>query len=242
MKKLIAFIFCCFFSVTAFSQTNKGLQITRLKKNFYVYTTWKKLDGAPFPANALYVVTDSGVILIDTPWDTTQFQPLVDSIRIKHHKKIVLCISTHSHSDRTAGLEFIRQHGAKTYTTFLTDTLSIKDNDKRAEFHFTGDTTFTIGEYSFQTYFPGEGHTKDNIVVWFSKDKILYGGCLIKSVDATNIGYIDDANIKAWPSTINNLKQKFPNPAFIITGHQDWTNKKSLDHTLYLLQQYKKKS
>jgi metallo-beta-lactamase class B len=237
MRTLTIFLLGCLFLTTSFGQ---ALKITKLKKNFYIYTTSIMYGGTPFPANGMYVVTDSGVILLDTPWDTTQFQPLLDSIQIKYHKKVMLCIATHSHSDRTAGLEYFKQQGIKTYTTFLTDEFCIKNNDKRAEFHFTDDTTFTVGQYTFQTYFAGEGHTKDNIVIWFPKDKILYGGCLIKSTEATSLGYLDDANITAWPATINNLKQKFPDPAFIIPGHQSWESKKSLDHTLFLLKENKK--
>jgi metallo-beta-lactamase class B len=236
MKTLLIFILGCLLLINSFGQ---ALKITKLKKNFYIYTTSVKYDGKPFPANGMYVVTNNGVILLDTPWDTTQFQPLLDSIQIKHHKKVVLCVATHSHADRTAGLEYFKQQGIKTYTTFLTDKFCIRDNDKRAEFHFTNDTTFTVGQYSFQTYFAGEGHTKDNIVIWFPKDKILYGGCLIKSTEATSIGYTDDANLTAWSATINKLKQKFPDPAFIIPGHQSWESKKSLEHTLDLLKENK---
>jgi metallo-beta-lactamase class B len=67
----------------------------------------------------------------------------------------------------------------------------------------------------------------------------LYGGCLIKSTAAKSIGYTDDANLAAWPVTINKLKQKFPDPAFIIPGHQSWESKKSLEHTLDLLKKNK---
>ncbi|MFX5718714.1 MBL fold metallo-hydrolase, partial [Acinetobacter baumannii] len=73
--------------------------------------------GEKVPANGLYAVTPKGVILIDCPWDTTQFQPLLDSIRAKHDKRVVACIATHSHADRTAGLTYYRAKGIRTYTT-----------------------------------------------------------------------------------------------------------------------------
>ena len=38
-----------------------------------------------------------------------------------------------------------------------------------------------MGQHAFQTYYGGQGHTPDNIVIWFDKEKILYGGCLVKS-------------------------------------------------------------
>ena len=84
--------------------------------------------------------------------------------------------------DRTAGLEFYRSKGIKTYTTKQTDELSKLRNEKRAEFLMYKDSIFAVGQYKFQTYYGGQGHSPDNIVIWFDKkEKILYGGCLVKS-------------------------------------------------------------
>ena len=99
-----------------------------------------------------------------------------------------------------------------------------------------------MGQYSFQTYYAGAGHTPDNIVIWFPKNKILYGGCLVKSTDAVDLGNLSDADPKQWPSTIKKIKKKFGKPNYVIPGHQDWSDNTSLDHTLKLLRLYKKKN
>jgi len=222
--------------INSFAQTNScKLEVHQLTGNFYVYTTWQILSGEPYPSNSMYLVTKKGVVLFDTPWDSTCFQPLLDSIRIRHHKKPVMCISTHFHADRTAGLDFFNAHGIKTYTSYLTDSLSIVRNEPRAKCHFTNDTSFCIGGYCFSSYYPGEGHTKDNIVIWFEKEKILYGGCFVKSTENNDIGNIADANLEAWSKSVEKLINKFQQPAYIIPGHLSWASNKSLKHTLYLL-------
>lgn len=177
--------------------------------------------------------------MIDTPWDTTQFQPLLDSIETKHHKKVVICIATHSHEDRTGGLAYYSKKGIKTFTSRLTDSISKKSGAKRAAYCFKNDTTFTVGSISFQTYYAGAGHTRDNIFVWFRESKILYGGCAIKSAEATDLGYIGEADLKVWPKTLKAVKAKFPNPTFVIPGHQDWTGVGAIDTTLRLLKDHK---
>jgi metallo-beta-lactamase class B len=91
-----------------------------------------------------------------------------------------MCISGHFHADRTAGLGYYVSKGIKAYTSLLTDSLSIVNNEPRAQYHFDKDTSFCIGQYSFSTFYPGEGHTKDNLVIWFEKEKILYGDVLLK--------------------------------------------------------------
>lgn len=240
MKLSISILFSLLLSTTIFAQTKTNkLNVTRLTEKFYVYTTYHSFKGETASANGLYAVTNNGVILIDSPWDTTQFQSLLDSIQAKHHQKVVLCIATHSHEDRSAGLEFYRQQNIKTYTSLLTDSISKATNQKRAQFHFTKDTSFTVGQTTFQTFYPGPGHTADNIVVWFPKQKILYGGCFIKSTEATDLGYIKEANLPAWPTSLKNTQQKFQQSKFIIPGHDDFTGLNAINHTLKLLQQNK---
>jgi metallo-beta-lactamase class B len=213
-------------------QAEKALEIKPLCDNFYVYTTYNFYKEYRISANGMYLVTDSGVVLFDTPWDTTQFQPLLDSIQYKHHKDVKLCIATHFHDDRTAGFEYYRNKGIKTYSTKLTDELSKKTNHKRAEFLIAKDTIFTMGSYTFETYFPGEGHAPDNIIFWFGKEKILYGACLIKSVNDVDLGYLGDANKKAYATTIQHVIDKCRKPKYVIVGHGDWSNINALNHTL----------
>jgi metallo-beta-lactamase class B len=243
MKRTSTLIVILFsFLSNSFGQTkDSGMKITHLTGDFYIYTTYVSINGNPFPANGMYLVTNKGVVMFDTPWDTTQFQPLLDSIKFKYNENVVLCIATHFHEDRTAGLEYYRQQGIKTYTTTQTDELSKKRGKKRAEFLIDKDTLFTVGQYSFETYYPGEGHTPDNIVIWFDKEKILYGGCLIKSTEADNLGNLEDANVKEYAASIENVQKKCKDPKYVIPGHQDWTSTKSLEHTLELAKQSGKK-
>src|SRR5689334_15214329 len=221
----LTFISCL---TTISGQTKVKLKISHLTGDFFIYTTYSTYEGSLIPANGMYLVTNKGVVLFDTPWDTTQFQPLLDSIKIKHDKKVLLCIATHWHSDRTEGLTYYKQQGIKTYTTTLTDELSKKNNKKRAEYLIGKDTVFNIDQYSFETYYPGPGHTEDNIVIWFAKEKILYGGCLIKGAGAENLGYLGDANVTEYYSTLKRVQAKCPNPKIIIISHSDWNNIQSL--------------
>lgn len=223
-------------------QSEKALNITHLNGDFYVFTTYNLYKGSRIPANGLYLVTKNGVVLIDTPWDTTQFQPLLDSITMRHKSNVVLCIATHFHEDRTGGLEYYTQKGIQTYTTKQTDELSKQRGMKRAKFLLEKDSLFTVGQYSFQTYYPGAGHAPDNIVVWFEREKILYGGCLIKSTEDDNLGNLGDANVKVYALTIQNVLKKCRNPRYVIPGHNGWANVRSVEHTLKMAQALQKKN
>jgi metallo-beta-lactamase class B len=242
MRIIILTITFISFSANIFGQTKEAkLKISHLTGDFYIYTSYNTYEGSQIPANGMYLITKNGVVMFDTPWDTTQFQPLLNSIQLRHNKSVTMCIATHWHSDRTEGLEFYRNQGIKTYTTFLTDELSKKNNKKRAEYLIERDTIFNAGQYSFETYYPGQGHTADNIVIWFDKERILYGGCLIKGADAENLGYLGDANVSAYYATLKKVQEKYPNPKHIIISHSEWNNLNSLNHSIKLAKKLKRK-
>jgi metallo-beta-lactamase class B len=125
MQKVTLSLASFFFLTNSLAQhENAKLEISRLTGDFYIYTTYNTYKEYQVPANGMYLVTNDGVVMFDTPWDITQFQPLLDTIKIRHNKSVVMCFATHWHSDKTAGLEYYRQQGIKTYTTVLTDELS----------------------------------------------------------------------------------------------------------------------
>jgi len=215
------------------------LEIAHLTGNFYVYTTYNFYDGQAVPSNSLYVLTDSGVVLIDTPWDSTQFQPVLDSIEARHGKKVVLCISTHFHADRTAGLEYYRAKGIRTYSSKLTLDWCKKEGEKQPEFTFSKDTVFQVGGLRLETYYPGEGHAPDNIVVWFGQAKLLYGGCFVKSVESSGLGNLSHANPAAWAKSVQKVRKKYRKARYIIPGHFGWQGD-GLRHTAKLLRKHLK--
>jgi metallo-beta-lactamase class B len=240
MQKIFWTIACIFSMTNIFGQlTEAKLKISPLTGDFYIYTTYNTYRESRVPANGMYLVTNDGVVMFDTPWDTTQFQALLDSIKLKHNKSVIMCFATHWHSDKTAGLEYYRQQGIKTYTTVLTDELSKRNNKKRAEFLMANDTVFRVGQFYFETYYPGQGHTVDNIVIWFKKEKILYGACLIKGADDEDLGNLEDGNISEYASTLKKVQKKCRNPKFIIIAHSDWRNTNSLKHSLKMAKELK---
>ena len=149
LKKWLLFV-CVTITVftQAFCQANSPkLNIYHLADSFYVYTTYGIVNGVPFPANSMYLVTGKGLVMFDTPWDTTQFQPLLDSIEKRYHQPVVLCVATHFHTDKTAGLEFFKSKGITTYSSKQTYDLCKERHEKQAQYFFLHDTTFMVGNY-----------------------------------------------------------------------------------------------
>jgi len=235
------FLFLCFvIAANVFTQTGI-LEITHLTGDYYIYTTYHDYQGTPYPANGMYVVTDAGVILVDSPWDETQTKPLLDSIEVRHGKKVLLCVATHFHDDRTGGFDELKKYGVATYSTYQTYELCIKEKNQLSEFRFNADTVFEAGGFKAETFFPGAGHAPDNIVVWFPQSKVLYGGCFIKSTDSPTLGNLGDADTKSWEIAAGKVKDRFPDAKYVIPGHESWQDAEGLEHTIKLLKNYNKK-
>ncbi len=241
-RYFLSILFIFSFTNSFAQEIKTKLSISHVTGDFYVYTTYNSYQNTQVPANGMYIITNNGVVMLDTPWDTTQFQPLLDSIKTKHNKEVTLCIATHWHSDKTAGLEYYRQKGIKTYTAYLTDELSKINNKKRAENIIYQDTAFQAGQYTLETYYPGPGHTSDNIVIWCKQEKMLYAGCLVKAADAKDLGYLGDGNIQEYATTLKKVIIKYPVSKYIIISHGDWNNTNSLRHSLQLSKKLKRKS
>jgi metallo-beta-lactamase class B len=159
---------------------------------------------------------------------------LLDSIKARHNKPVVLSISTHFHEDRTAGVAYYNKLGIKTYSSCQTRELCIQRKEKVPAYCFQKDTVFTLGGYQIETFYPGPGHAPDNITVWFPHLKALYGGCLFKSTVNTDLGNLADASVPAWGNTLRKVHKRYKNPRFIIPGHFD-RDGNGIKHTVRLI-------
>ncbi len=215
---------------------------SKISEGIYVHTSFQNLGGQPFPSNGLIVETKSSVFLVDTGWGLDATQQVYKWVDENLNKKVVACIVTHFHDDRVSGAPWLQEQGVKIFAHTKTDPLMAKDGFGNADVLLPVDSLFYIEEVAVHTFYPGEGHSPDNIVVWLPASKVLFGGCLVKSTEAKGMGNLSHANIKAWPQTIKTVMKKFPEAALVVPGHQSWLQKNSLAHTLQLLEKHSKKS
>ncbi|MFP7654938.1 MULTISPECIES: IND family subclass B1 metallo-beta-lactamase [Chryseobacterium] len=206
-----------------------------IKPNLYIYKTFGVFGGKEYSTNAVYLITKKGVVLFDVPWQKTQYQSLIDTIQKRHNLPVIAVFATHSHEDRAGDLSFYNNKGIKTYATEKTNEI-LKKNGKATstEIIKTG-KPYRIGGEEFIVDFLGEGHTADNVVVWFPKYHILDGGCLVKSRMAADLGYTGEANVKAWPQTMAKLKSRYAGATMVIPGHDEWKGGGHVEHTIDLL-------
>ncbi|MBN1638583.1 MAG: hypothetical protein JW866_06440, partial [Ignavibacteriales bacterium] len=91
---------------------------------------------------------------------------------------------------------------------------------------------------SFNLYYLGAGHTRDNIVIYIPDNKILFSGCMIKSLDSKNLGNITEGDLEEYPKTLDKLLKKFKEAQIVIPGHGNYGGLDLIHHTLKLIKNY----
>ena len=210
------------------------LQIKKIKEGLYKHTSYKRYDAYGWvDSNGLIVIKDKQAVIIDTPWSETETAELAQWIETKGFT-LKASISTHFHEDRTAGIAWLNKQAIPTYASELTNNILESKNQTKASQEFK-EKKFNMFGSLLEVYFPGEGHTIDNLVVWLPDHKILFGGCLVRSLDWQSLGNAADANVTQWADSIRNIQNTFPSIDFIIPGHGEMGGDDILSHTIKMV-------
>ncbi|MCT4645297.1 MAG: subclass B1 metallo-beta-lactamase, partial [Carboxylicivirga sp.] len=76
---------------------------------------------------------------------------------------------------------------------------------------------------------------------WLPKQKILFGGCLIKSIHSKGLGNLSDAVVDDWDTTVEQLMFAYPDAKIVIPGHGNYGDAELLSHTIVLVKEFKQK-
>lgn len=207
------------------------LIITQVAKNSFVHTSFKQTnDFGNVPCNGLVVTTGNEAIVFDTPSDDATTLELIKWISETRKLTINAVVATHFHDDSLGGLKAFHDKGVPSYGYSKTIELAKKTEFAPPQNGFADSLTLKVGKKKIIAKFFGEGHSKDNIVGYFAEDKILFGGCLIKELNAGK-GYLGDANVAAWSGTVDKIKKAFPKVKIVVPGHGETGDKELLDFT-----------
>ncbi|MBD8501199.1 subclass B1 metallo-beta-lactamase [Paenibacillus sp. CAU 1523] len=209
-----------------------------MQSNVWAYTTIGVVDGNRIPANGLILETSDELVLIDTPWNDELTEQLFKLLKKQFpKKKVTHAIVTHAHSDRVGGIKTLINRGIKVHSTALTAELAEQQGFDRPLGDLRNQSKMRINGLDIEIYYPGKGHTEDNIVVWLPKYKMLFGGCLIKSLDTKEIVNTPGSYVSNWPGAIEKVRKKYKNIKVVVPGHGESGNDRLLTHTIDLLKE-----
>lgn len=208
--------------------------VTQITENAFQHISFKQTnDFGNVSCNGFIIRNNNEAIIFDTPTNNQNSIELINWIKETLHCKIITVIPTHFHDDCLGGLDAFHEKNIPSYAYFKTIELAKENNFTLPQNSFADSLLLKVGNEKVIVKFFGEGHTKDNVVVYFPSENILFGGCLIKELNATK-GYLGDANISAWSNTVAKIKKEYSNVKIVVPGHGEHGNKNLLDYTINL--------
>ncbi|MBD1582994.1 subclass B1 metallo-beta-lactamase [Pseudoalteromonas sp. S16_S37] len=230
----IILLFTLLFSALAIAKDSAPeISIFKLSENVYQHVSYQEImPWGMVAANGLVIVDKSDAYIIDTPWTEEDTKQLVEWVKT-HHLTLKGAIISHFHEDASSGIEYLNKIGITTYANKATNQL-LRKHKRALASHSIDTPSDKIANDRIEVFHPGAGHSKDNVVVWFAEQQILFAGCFAKNLSSTNLGNLTDADVKQWPKSIANLKARYPNIKLVVPGHGKAGDTSLLDHTAQL--------
>lgn len=217
-------------------QLRDDIFIEKIADNVWRHVSSKNIPNfGLMPSNGVIAKFGDDILLVDSAWDNAQTKIILDWIEKELTNKPTIAVITHSHEDRIGGIGEMHSRGIRTLSLRLTAELAKQHGLEVPQQTFDDKLTLTLGGREVLVRYPGPGHTRDNIVVWLPDQKILVGGCLIKSAYAKHIGNTKDADLAQWPVTIKKVQQEFAQAKIVVPGHEELSGTEAMTRTLELL-------
>lgn len=243
MRFLVFCITLLLFSCNVAKQNNasayssKNVTIKQVSPHVYQHISFLETKSfGMVGCNGMIVIDQNEAIVFDTAVDDKTSEELISIITNKLHCKIKAVVATHFHADCLGGLAAFHKNGIPSFANEQTIQLAKDQGSAVPQNGIATEHEFTIGTQKIEARYFGEGHTKDNIIGYFPLEDTMFGGCLVKEMNAGK-GNLEDANVKVWPETIRKIKLAYPDVKTIIPGHGKIGDKALLDYTITLFQE-----
>ncbi|MCI4668155.1 MAG: subclass B1 metallo-beta-lactamase [Bacteroidia bacterium] len=240
MKNLALVILLSFSVLPIFSQTRgtlslaQDLEIYKLSERVYIHRTFQTVKGfGRFTSNGMVFVKDGQCVIFDTPPNVPYTDSLIKWIQDSLQAQIVGVVVNHFHVDCLGGLEAVHKLGIPSYASSWTQYLASKDSAIVPTKGFNRKKTLSVGGKKIILEFLGGAHTDDNIIAYIPSEKVLFGGCMIKSL-WSNQGNTANANMFMWPETVKEVRRKYNDAEYVIPGHGKHGGLELLDYTIKL--------
>ncbi|HEX7046680.1 MAG TPA: subclass B1 metallo-beta-lactamase [Gammaproteobacteria bacterium] len=212
------------------------LHIFTVSDNLHVYRSYFDLGSQRLHANGMLMIGTDRITIIDAPWTAAAAYELLDWLDSNFPGKVKRLVITHAHDDRMGSIDVFAERGIPIYSQRNTAQIARKKGWTAPNFVFDGNLPLRSGEQAVELFYPGPAHALDNIIAWFPDDKVLFGGCMVKSRHAETLGFTGDANEQSWPLALRRALARYPEAQQVIPGHGLPGDAQLLTHTIELLE------
>ncbi|HPI96519.1 MAG TPA: MBL fold metallo-hydrolase [Gammaproteobacteria bacterium] len=193
-------------------------------------------DNAGFISNAGFVVTDEGVIVIDTLGSPSLGVELLKRIREVTDKPIKKVVITHYHADHIYGTQVFKELGAEviaadgSFKYINSDGATARLNERRESLkpYVNEDTyvvhpdvivedkmEFELGGMHFVINVVGAAHSGGDLTLYVQEDGVLYSGDIIFG---GRVPFIGGGSTLRWANTLQDMENSLK-LNLLVPGH-----------------------
>jgi glyoxylase-like metal-dependent hydrolase (beta-lactamase superfamily II) len=211
-------------------------------------------ENRGYNANAGFVVTADGVVVVDALGTPALGAALLQSIRRVTREPVRRVILTHYHADHFYGLAAFKAAGAEVWAhraalAYLEGgeaerRLAQRSRDLfpwvdesmplvRADHWLEGDESFVLGGVRFEVQYMGPAHSPEDLIVVLPGEGVIFAGDILSS---GRVPYVGEADSRRWLECIDRLLAL--KPRIMVTGHGEVSRDPARDLALtrdYLL-------
>ncbi len=195
---------------------------------------------APSGANATFITTKEGVILIDTGGSPEHGQAILSEIRKKTDLPVVYIINTHFHKENTWGnpaftstRAIIAQQRVPKSLAQSTEALGIPN--RLPNLLYESHLELVLGGYHLKLIHPGPAHTQGDTYVYLPSWRLIIAGGLVTNRVIPDLG---DGYVDEWIKAL--VKMEDLDAELIVPGHGPVGAKPLTTQSKHYLMQLKK--
>jgi cyclase len=218
-----------------------GAHFKKVKDGIYTYT------GKPQDSNCTIILTQEGVVLIDSGNEPTDSQVVMKAVKQLTSLPVRVLIDTEPHADHTTGHFVFSPPAIVVAAAGATDSMKAAYNPQRMarlmesspemkvaaqgyrlvtpQVEFKDKMTLNVGERTFELSYLKNVHSEADTSIWMPNEKIVF--------TAASMGVNRVNNLRPFVTvtdTLNALKMmRAHNPEIVIPGHGEITTVASLD-------------
>ena len=199
MKKTRQIKFLCVLSalcgsfVVLFS-VNGSASVQQIGPDLYAY-----ISDNDASANSTFLVSDQGILVVDTGLNAQEGRKLLDEIRKVSQAPVRWIVNTHYHPDHRGGNSVVGPDAIIISTAFTRSHTAKAEPGKLRRMKPSGPKGLVlyVGGHEVRIYHPGPAHTQGDLVVYFPDEHAIATGDLFLT---NSCPAMDDGDMENWIS------------------------------------------
>jgi TonB family protein len=170
----------------------------------------RSVDAHAIRSNGLLAVTDRGLLLVDTATTEHQTEAILRWGEKQLARPWIGAVVTQDLPLHDGGLQALFRRHIPVAALDLTVAKLARRGILRVKTLFAARAEAIEDGRGFQAFYPGLGCTGDNLVVAFPHDAVLFGGCLLRSAEAKDLGPARVADLLSWQAAVQRVADRYP--------------------------------